>query len=344
MKPSPLSKLVAGRPVTLKSIAEQLGLSVTTVARSLKDGHKISAETVQRVRDTAEALGYVRNLDGLRLRTGRTLTLMAFLGPSGQDGTGGIRTAGLLSGLHDRLGETDFSLRVVTLPAGDATLRPVRDALRARQADGFILDQVSPRDDRVEMLIDHDFPFVTFGRTAQADRHAWFDIDDAACAGQCTTALANRGHRRIALVDFADQTAPVRQRAEGYRNALLAAGLEVDPALILHHGPDPRALRGAIADLCRGAAPDAFVCASEGHLLATLAALREAGPRAVDQTGLAVRSISGLPETLGVNLFASHLPAEVIGWELADLLLRRMDNAPLSSLQRLARPDLRHLS
>lgn len=343
MKPSSLSKLVAGRPVTLKSIAEQLGLSVTTVARSLKDGHKISAETVQRVRDTAEALGYVRNLDGLRLRTGRTLTLMAFLGTAENDQTGCAGPAGVLAGLHRRLGMTDYALRVVPVGTGAAALPAIRDAMRAHQADGFILDHVEPEDDRVAMLIDHDFPFVSFGRGAMADRHAWFDVDAVACAAQATRALVAQGFRRIALVEVPLSLSLGQQRAEGYRAALAEAGLTHDPALVLHHHADTRALRGAVADLCRETQPDAFVCAGESYLLATLAGLRDAGTRAVDRTGFAVRSATHMPDYLGIKVTASHFAAEQVGWELADMLLQRVEGAPLADLQRLVRPALHPL-
>lgn len=340
MKPSTLHKLVAGRPVTLKSIAEQLGLSVTTVARSLKDGHKISAETVRRVRDTAEALGYVRNLDGLRLRTGRSLTMMAFLGTADQDQTGCAGPAGLLAGMHRRLGVTDYALRVVPVGTGAAALPAIRDAMRAHQADGFILDHVEPDDHRVAMLIDHDFPFVSFGRGAMAERHAWFDVDATACARQATESLLAQGFRRIALVETPLSFSLGQQRAEGYRAALASAGLSHDPALVLHHHADTRALRGAVADLCRAARPDAFVCAGESYLLTSLAGLRDAGTRAVADTGFAVRSATHMPDYLGIRVTASHFAADAVGWELADLLLRRLDGEPVHALQRLERPAL----
>ena len=67
-------------PVTLKTSAAEIGVSVTTVARALKDGHKISPDMVRKVRETAARLGYVRNLEGARLRTGSSFVIMAFLG------------------------------------------------------------------------------------------------------------------------------------------------------------------------------------------------------------------------------------------------------------------------
>lgn len=60
---------------TIKTIAQKADLSVGTVSRALKDCSSVKDKTKERVRQIAEEIGYVRNLDGLRLRTGRTYSV-----------------------------------------------------------------------------------------------------------------------------------------------------------------------------------------------------------------------------------------------------------------------------
>ena len=136
-------------PVTLKPIAAEIGVSVTTVARALKDGHKISPDMVRKVRETAARLGYVRNLEGARLRTGRSFVIMAFLGFSEEDEIGDSGAVGLLNGIHQRLAGTDYALRAVPVGQGAQGLDAVRHVVRARQADGIILDHIELQDARV---------------------------------------------------------------------------------------------------------------------------------------------------------------------------------------------------
>ena len=69
------------------------------------------------------------------------------------------------------------------------------------RADGIIIDHTRPDDARVRYLIDSGVPFVTFGRTDMAERHAYFDIDNEHAAATATSQLAIAGHRRIALID-----------------------------------------------------------------------------------------------------------------------------------------------
>ena len=83
-------------PDTMKTLAQSLGVSVTTVARALKDGHKIGPEMIRKVRETADRMGYVRNLEGAKLRTGKTFVVMAFLGFSQEEEVGDSGSVGLL--------------------------------------------------------------------------------------------------------------------------------------------------------------------------------------------------------------------------------------------------------
>ena len=70
------------RNVGLKDIAERMGVSVTTVARALKRSPLTSQETSERVEAVAREMGYVRNLDGVRLRTGQSFVIAAVAAPA----------------------------------------------------------------------------------------------------------------------------------------------------------------------------------------------------------------------------------------------------------------------
>ena len=72
------------RKVTLKNLAAQLELSVTTVSRALKEGAEVRPQTIARVKETASKLGYFPDQKGLNLRTGRTNTIALILSPDPQ--------------------------------------------------------------------------------------------------------------------------------------------------------------------------------------------------------------------------------------------------------------------
>ncbi|WP_170167015.1 LacI family DNA-binding transcriptional regulator [Paracoccus methylarcula] len=269
-----------GSPVTLKTIASELGVSVTTVARALKDGYKVGPETVRKVRETADRLGYVRNLEGAKLRTGKTLVAMAFLDFAEEEEIGDSGAVGILNGFHKCLAATDYAVRVVPAPRDGSAIERIRDVVRGRLADGVILDLTELQDARVRYLLEADFPFVTYGRTELFSEHAWFDIDNEFAAWQSTDALLRDGCRRIAMIDGDPRYTYVRQRLRGYERALSEHGVKADPALHHHSVLAADVARAAVGPLLeRGA--DGFVCSNELTFL---------GARAVSGTGSAMMS------------------------------------------------------
>lgn len=311
------------KPVTLKRIATQLGLSVTTVARSLKDGHKISAETVQRVRDAADALGYVRNLDGLRLRTGQSLTIAAVIG--GDDAADDPLRSALVGGLHRSLSRTDYALR--SLANAERAIQPILSAMRSNRADGFVLDRLVQDDDRVALLMDHDFPFVTLGAPEGGCRHPYLRIDEAAAAHSLTCTLLAEGRRRIVLVDDAPHWIDVQARARGHMCALQEAGIAALPPLV------PTAIAQDVAQLARSGQADAFLCGSDAVLPAVLDGIRQAGLKAGD-AGMALRTARSVPGLLPMPIHMAWYPGEQAGALLADLLLARLAGDLPEALQR----------
>ncbi|MFD1794908.1 LacI family transcriptional regulator [Paracoccus aurantiacus] len=326
--------------VTLKSIAAEMGVSVTTVARALKDGDRISPEMVDRVRATATRMGYVRNLEGARLRTGKTFVIMAFLGLSPEEEVGDSGSVGLLNGIHARLASTDYAVRAVPVSAAEQSLDRVRDVVQGRLADGIVLDHIGLQDERVKYLLEADFPFVTFGRTELLSAHSWFDIDNEHAAWQGTDALLRDGHRRIALIDGDMGQTFVRQRLRGYERALSEHGLSPDPALRFHAEPSAEAARGIAADLAGENRADAFLCVNEMVLLGARAGVRARIGAGIDGIGFAMRAGTNLASYVGGRIHASHFSRRQSGWELADLLLRQIGGADRASCQKLVRTDL----
>ncbi|MFG6080296.1 LacI family DNA-binding transcriptional regulator [Paracoccus litorisediminis] len=324
-------------PVTLKTIAGELGVSVTTVARALKDGHKIGPDMVQKVRETAERLGYVRNLEGAKLRTGKTLIAMALLDFADEEEIGDSGTVGLLNGLHKGLAGTDYAVRAV--PATHDSLGRIHEVVRGRLADGVIFDLIELQDARVRYLLEADFPFVTFGRTELFSEHAWFDVDNEFAAWQSTDALLRDGCRRIAMIDGDTRYTFVRQRVRGYERALREHGIEPDPVL-RHHSR-------LAADVARAAAPpllergvDGFVCSNELTFLGARAGVRDRIGDEVRGIGFALRSGTRIDRYVATKVHASHFSHRATGQALAELLLKRINGTDPRQCQKLARTTL----
>ncbi|WP_168193181.1 LacI family DNA-binding transcriptional regulator [Rhodophyticola sp. CCM32] len=329
-----------GGPVTLRTIADHLGVSVTTVTRALKGGERIGADTVEKVKKTAEELGYVRNLDGVKLRTGQTFVALTFLSFSSEEEIGDSGSVGLLNGIHQRFAGTEYSVRAVPVTTDEIGLDRVQQVVKGRNADGIILDHTRPRDERVQFLLEQNVPFVTFGRTDLPQPHAYFDLDNEYAAYQGTKSLIDQGYGRVAMLDADLRYSFVGQRLKGYRRALFEAGIAYDPALVRHIDLSAPVARNTAIDLI-GAKADAFVCVNELVFLGARAGVRQALGPAGDSLGFSLRTGTNIGNYIGTPLNTSYYSRSDAGWNLADLLLKRLDGADVSDCQRICKTELR---
>ncbi len=326
---------------TLKTLARHLDLSVTTVSRALKDGPEVHADTIARVKEAADALGYVPHLSGIKLRTGRTFTIYSMLAAPRAEEVGDAGSVALMQGIHSVLEGTPYSLTAVPFLPGMDALAPVRRVVEAGLSDGIIFDMTRPQDDRAKYLLERGVPFVTFGRTELFTPHAHFDIDNENAAYQATALLLRKGHRRIALIDRDLDYLYTRHRLAGYFRAHAEAGVSVDTALRAHGELGAAGSREAALDMRRHPdPPTGFVCANEVATLGVLSGLREAG--LVPDAGIDVVSRDGTQLTAYLNppVSACYFSLHAAGRRLAEFLLRRIDGEPAEALQEVVKTEL----
>ena len=147
---------------TLKTVAEHTGFAVTTVSRALANDPKIAKETRATVADAARELGYVPDRAAQRLRTGRTKVITLLLDPYHEFlGFSDV----MLNGVMQALRGTGYSVTLTPDFPDQDRLTIIQNILRNNLADGIILSRTECFDDRVRLLLEQDFPFVSHGRT-----------------------------------------------------------------------------------------------------------------------------------------------------------------------------------
>jgi len=324
----------------LRDLARQLGLSVTTVSRALKDGDDVKPETIARVKEAARRSGYVPNLQGLSLRTGRTHTICAILPMVTTGQLGDIGKMPLVEGMTEALEGRSYSLTMLsTLPNADP-LDTVRQAVEGRQCDGLIITRMHAQDIRAKYLLERGFPFVAFGQTELFTPIPFLDIDNEDFAYRATRRLIERGHRRIALQAAPPEMVYAGRRVLGYRRALAEAGLPYDAALVSLTELGIDESRVAVVNLLAlDAPPTAFICASEICALGALAGAKDAGRRIGTDVSIVSRDCTTMTAYFDPPLTSYFVSMDRIGQRLMEMLLARIDGADAAALQEIIKVE-----
>lgn len=284
-------------PPTIAAVATRAGVSIATASRALH-GHGASASTAERVRSAALELGYRPNAVARALQAGRTGQI-AMIVPDAANPV----YARMTSAVQHELAAEGRQLLVAQAQEA-VEVADVIARFGPSTIDGLIVVPLRPEPQVLIALDNASVPTVVIGSLPEGAGHGAVQADSRAGVRLAIDHLVAQGARRIAFVNGPVDTTPGRQRLEGYRLALGAAGLELDPALVVAAADftHAAALPAVEALLARGAVFDAIVAANDLIAFAALRALADRGVRVpgdclvvgMDDTELASLSIPSL--------------------------------------------------
>lgn len=238
--------------MTIKDIAKQCGVSVSTVSRVLNDHPDVSEANRTRVMEVVRAQHYVPNNSARDLVRPQTDTIGLVV-----RGVGNPFFTGVIQAIERAIGEAGYTMVLHQIRSGDDELRSGAELARSKRLRGLILlgGCFDYTWEQVAML---DVPFVccsytnSFGTLAE-DAYSSVTIDDQLEACRAVRLLIRQGHRKIGvLLDSTCDHSISQLRYMGYRRALEESGIALDETLVGETGTfDMAAAYEGMTDLLR---------------------------------------------------------------------------------------------
>lgn len=323
--------------MSLKAIASVLGLSVTTVSRALNGYEDVAKQTRQRVEDEAQRRGYHPNAAARRLKTGRA-NAVGLVYPMSAVPFNDTHFNKILLALDQHLSLHDIDLLLLTDIPHDGQRSPVR-MLRSRTVDALVVTHTLPQDERLISLQQKGVSFLTLGRSDSPQNHAWFDVDNAAGSSLAVDHCLARGMQRIAWLGGNETCTFVRDRRQGYLNALDS----VAPYATAVVEPSRRAgYQQTTAWLAQGLHPEVIITDCSALAEGALMALQQAG-RLQGENAITLIAWDGLPAEAIIDypvIAIRQASEQQRGEQMAAMVMRLLEGAPLAQLQVLWQPWL----
>ncbi|MGQ4333863.1 LacI family DNA-binding transcriptional regulator [Streptomyces hayashii] len=307
------------RQPKLDEVAELAGVSRSVASRALNNAPHVSRAKREAVERAVRQLGYVPNPSARALATRQTGA--AALVVSGEDPSifADPFFAQVIVGASAALEEADLHL-MLCLAASDRGRRRVEELFRSKGADGVMLMALREHDPLARTAQEAEMPVVFGGRPVGPVPRWYVDVDNVGGAREATEYLLSRGRTRVAAICGRLDTEAGRARYRGYRDAVLAAGL--DPFLPCEGDfTEPSGAAAMTALLADHPDVDGVFAANDNMAAGALRTLREAGrlvPADVAVVGfddLAIARITDPPLT------TVHQPIAALGREMARMLV-----------------------
>ena len=221
------------RKVTLKQIAKELDVSISTVSKSLRDSPEISEDTRLKVQAFAKLYNYKPNNIALSLKNKKTKTIGIIIPEIVHH-----FFATVISGIEQVANECGYNV-IVCLSDESFDKEVINMEMLANgSTDGFIMslskETQQKRDfHHLQEVINQGMPVVLFDRISNDIMCDKVIIDDQLAAYEATNFLISKGLKKIALLTTVDYVSVGKLRTDGYLNVLHDHGIEVDESLII---------------------------------------------------------------------------------------------------------------
>jgi len=215
--------------ITLKKIATELKLSISTVSRALNNHPDISSKTREKVKKYAKQNNYVPNIFAKGFRAHKT-NIIGVIVPD----ISHYFTATLLKGI---IREAERTGHKVIISESVNDVKKQTELLKTMNqfgVDGILLSlaRKTKNVDSILNLLEH-LPLVLFDKVSTKVPCTQVVIDDEDAAFRAVEHLINTGKKRIALIKETENSSTSEKRYLGYLRALKKYNLEVDENIIL---------------------------------------------------------------------------------------------------------------
>ena len=212
----------------IRDVADNAGVSVATVSRTLQQPERVSPKTRSKVMAAVQAVGYKPNLMAVKFRSGKTHNLVVLV-PT----VANVFFARVISGMQEAAAELGYSILLANTLGNNDIENHYAKMVSMSQADGLIqLRAHNPFD--ASMINDNGLlPMVNACEVIDDGQYPVVSLDNRAAAKAMTQHLISLGHKRIAMIKGPNSSPLTQERLNGYKDALRDANIDFDESLLL---------------------------------------------------------------------------------------------------------------
>jgi LacI family transcriptional regulator len=309
---------------TIHDIARELKISASTVSRALQNNPRISLKTRDKIKATADIMGYHPNTLASNLRNKRSSTIGIVVPLINRH-----FFASVISGVEDVAFKSGYT--VVISQSNDLANKEIAivQSMFANRVDGLIISIAMEINtfEHLKMFGKKNIPLVFFDRAVSEIETNKIVIDDFMCGFHIAQHLIDQGYKRIGHIAGPQNLMIYANRKKGYLEALKKNGITCDENLVVSNfltGDDGVAAIKQLMSLQNP--PDAVFCGNDTTALSSIMYLRDQGIRVPDDIGIVGFSNEPYSRVVSPSISTVALPGFLMGQKAAELILNQIEN------------------
>lgn len=317
------AKTMAKRRVSLKDMAKELGVSISTVSRALKDHYDLSPELITKVKALAAEWNYTPNPFAMSLLKQQTNTIGVIV----PDLVTHFYSS-IISGIEHKAKENGYHIVISSSQESyQNEIENLKNLLNLR-VDGLIvcLAQDSKSYAHFNSILSSETPLVFFDRVCRTEEFSSVVIDNIEAARDLTVHLFNNGYRKIAHIAGPSNLNISKERIEGYKQGLAECGLPFEPNFLTHCNLSiDEAATATNRLISLDNRPDAIFGVNDTVIFSAMKEIKKKGLKVPEDIGLVGFTDEFHATVVEPNLTAIAHPTYEIGKEAARILIEEIN-------------------
>lgn len=326
------------KPATIKDIAKQLNISISTISRAIRNAADVNPETKRAVMALADELDYQPNRLALSLKQKQTHNI-GVLVPNLD-----YVLSTMVKGIDEVALEAGYT--VMVCQSNESFGREIVNTRRLLDSlvDGFIISVSSETKvfDHFQKILDKKMPVVVFDRVTPFLQAPGVRIDNEDGGFQATEHLIEQGYKRIAILAGPKNLQISNQRMDGYLKSLKKHKIKPDKDLIIYCDFNQDYAYLATKELLSmKKRPDAIFTISDRMAIGAMLAIKEKGLRMPHDIGLVGFNNEPVTSLVTPGISSVDQPAFELGKIAAKLFIEKMHrDTDMSQVEEVLKPKL----
>jgi LacI family transcriptional regulator len=308
---------------TIKDIARELQISVSTVSRALRDTYDVSQETREKVLAMAAQLNYKPNFNAIGLVNNKTHNIGIIL-----PAITNYYFATVITGIQEIAYSKGYNIILYVTNDSPETELAVIENLVNTSLDGLLVCISSQSDacDHFQEVIDCGTPVVFFDRVASKINTSKIVQDDYNGAFEAVEHLITNGYKKIAHLAGPKGLSFTQNRLQGYLDALAKYNLPVREEWIIHGGFAQECGEEGVYELLQcEQRPNAIFVVNDRKAIGAMLALKQCNIKIGKKMGIVGFTNDPVSSIISPGLTTIAEPALEIGRKSCELLLKHIN-------------------
>lgn len=326
--------------VSIRDVAREANVSVSTVSRVIRKYPNVPPETEEVVMKAIKKLNYIPNVAAQSLTQGSMRNIGIVFTRSAENAFSNPFFADVLRGIGNVAQKHDYYLQLISFSDLKKEKEECIKLLRSGRVDGLILLSSRIYDSLIYELLSQDLKFVLSGRILESsllsEKIHCVNTDNVGDSYKAVCHLIRLGHKKIAIVNAPMEYVVSKDRYDGFRQALLWGGIEHDPDLEIDGGYTLEDARKAVKEkLMKRRDITAIFATDDLKAVAAIQAIKELGMKVPEDIAVIGYNDFEVATVVEPNLTTVRVPIFELGKEAATMLVQLLQNKEIKEKRKI---------